>query len=314
MLSPTLLLPMRLVLTLLVTLALAACVDPAPSIPSDPDAADGFAEAGGLPSEARPDSAAVQARVNEATERLSQTPGGQRILAAIEAHGGLAAWYGNGPLAFRYAYRRAEGDPLDTYQAVDAWQSRARHWTAPDSAAQFGWTGEVAWQQPDSADIGTNARFWSLTPYYFVGMPFVLADPGVNHDLTEPVTLDGRRYDTVRVTFDPGTGDAPDDYYVLLLDPETDRVGGVRYVVSYPGFFPEGGSTPETTMLYDGAQSVPGPAGTVVLQEGFRSFVSEPGGLGAPRATGSVTGARFLPDALDALFAMPEGATVQDAM
>ena len=257
---------------------------------------------------------ALDARVGEATERLGATEGGRRVLAAIEAHGGLAAWWGNGPLAFRYQYRRAEGDPLDTFQAVDAWSSRARHWTAPDSAMQYGWTGEEAWTLPDSADLGTNARFWSLTPYYFVGMPFVLADPGVNHTPEAAVTLDGRTYDTVRITFDPGTGDAPDDYYVLLLDPETSRVGGVQYVVSYPGFFPEGGSTPETTMLYDGAQTVSGPQGEIVLQEDFRSFVSTPDGLGTARATGSVTDTRFLPDAPDSLFAMPAGAGVQREM
>ncbi len=180
----------------------------------------------------------------------------------------------------------------------------------PDSAAAFGWTGEEAWVMPDSAELPTNARFWSLTPYYFVSMPFVLADPGVNLALDGQMTFEGQDYDLVRATFDAGTGDAPDDYYLLLIAPETNRIGGVRYVVSYPGFFPEGGHTQEKLMIYDGAQTVD----SITLQQGFRSFAWTDDGVGEPSASGTLTAVRFVPDAPDSLFAMPEGAAVQSEM
>jgi hypothetical protein len=138
-------------------------------------------------------------------------------------------------------------------------------------------------------------------------MPFVLADPGVNFEMAAPDTVEGKSVDVVHVTFDAGTGDAPDDYYDLLIDPATDRVRGVRYVVSYAGFFPEGGHTPETTMLYDGAQS---PGSDIVMQQAFRSFSSE---TGQPRARGTLTGLRFDPSIADSAFAMPAGASVQRA-
>ncbi|MEM1043178.1 MAG: hypothetical protein AAGI91_11170 [Bacteroidota bacterium] len=264
---------------------------------------------------ARPSDAVIAERVAEATARLEATEGGRLVLAAIDAHGGLERWYANGPVHFRYRYERLTGDdPIDTEQTVDTWSARARHLmnpdsSVPDSSAAFGWTGEEAWVIGTDS-LPTNARFWSLTPYYFVAMPFVLADPGVNLEAAGQMTAEGETYDLVRATFEAGTGDAPDDYYFLLLDPETREVGGVRYVVSYPGFFPEGGSTPERLMLYDGAQTASG----IVLQEGFRSFAWTGDGTGEAAARGTVTDLEFLPDAPASLFAMPPDARVQEAM
>ncbi len=264
---------------------------------------------------ARPSDAVIAERVAEATERLEATEAGRLVLAATEAHGGLERWYANGPVHFRYVYERGGGEPpIDTEQTVDTWSARARHTLLSDSAApggeaEFGWTGEDAWVMGTDS-LPTNARFWSLTPYYFVAMPFVLADPGVNLETAEQMTAEGATYDLVRAGFEAGTGDAPDDYYYLLLEPETRRVGGVRYVVSYPGFFPDGGATPERLMLYDGAQTADG----ITLQQGFRSFAWTEAGQGESAATGTVTELGFVPDAPDSLFAMPAGATVQEAM
>lgn len=264
---------------------------------------------------ARPSDREVEARVAEATARLSASEAGRTVLAAIEAHGGLGTWYANGPLRFRYAYTRLDSlgqadstaPPLDTRQTVDPWSSRAAHALAADSSVQFGWTGTEAWAVPSAEALPTDARFWALTPYYFIGMPFVLADPGVQLETAAPLAVEGRTYDQVRVTFSPGTGDAPDDYYYLLVDPETRRVGGVRYVVSYGPFNPDGGHTPETIMLYDGAQTV----GGVVLQEGFRSYQWTGSGPGAPKARGTLTEATFLPETPDSAFAAPSGAEIQ---
>ena len=257
---------------------------------------------------ARPSDAAIAERVADATERLSATEPGRRVLAAIDAHGGLEAWYATGPIRYRYTYTRLDstgapsGDPIDTRQLVDPWAARAVHTLAADSSVSFGWTGAQAWTRPTGAEVGTDARFWSLTPYYFVSIPFVFADPGVVLAAAAADTLDGRPVDVVRVTFEPGTGDAPDDYYDLMLDPETRRVRGIHYVVSYGPFNPDGGHTPETLMVYDGAQAV----GGVEIQEGFRSFDSA---TGTPKARGEVTELAAVA-ATHADFAPPPGAEI----
>ena len=293
--------PIRPALAVLLALTLSAC-------------AAERGDDGGAADLARPAPPDVESRVAEATARLEALEAGRTVLAAIDAHGGLATWYGNGPLGFRYAYTRLDSTgqpssapPLDTRQTVDTWSSRAVHTLAADSTVRFGWTGIEAWAVPSAEAVPTDPRFWALTPYYFIGMPFVLADPGVRLETAAPLTVEGRTYDQTHVTFAPGTGDAPDDYYYLLTDSETGRVGGVRYVVSYGPFNPDGGHTPETIMLYDGAQTV----GGVVLQEGFRSFRWAGDGPGMPRAQGTLTEAAFLPDLPDTAFATPPGAEVQ---
>ncbi|MEM6336568.1 MAG: hypothetical protein AAF752_08370 [Bacteroidota bacterium] len=254
----------------------------------------------------------IDARVAAAHERLEATEGGRLLREAIDAHGGLATWYANGPIAFTYRYGRGNGSALETAQVIDTWSSRARHevLNRPDSLgeATFGWTGQEAWAMPNAGAVPTNARFWALTPYYFVSMPFVLADPGVNLEAAGQMSVEDRTYDLVYATFDSGTGDAPDDYYYVLIDPETKQVGGVRYIVSYPGFYEKGQHSTERLMLYDGAQTIDG----ITVQEGFRSFAWTGAGKGEAAATGTTTNVRFESALPSDYFDMPaEAETVE---
>ncbi len=251
--------------------------------------------------------AAVEVRLAEARARLGATEAGRLIQDAVAAHGGLQRWWTNGPVYFRFAYRPL-GDrrPIDTYQLIDTWSSRARHWLEADTSVGFGWDGATAWRTPPGADLPTNARFWSLTPYYFIGVPFVLADPGVLLAMDGTMDFEGTTYDLVRVTFAPGTGDAPDDYYLVLVHPETRRVGGVRYVVSYPGYYPDGGHSPEKLMAYDGVQTIDG----IVFPETFRTFTWADGRPGDLVTETSMTDVVFRPATPDSAFAVPAGAEV----
>ncbi len=195
-------------------------------------------------------------RIGDSKKRLQASPGGQIILAAIEKAGGLEPWFSN-PLHFRFNYMPLAGrPPIDTRQVIDTRSARARHLvfgSADDfgkGGVELGWTGNHAWSKGLAEDSKINPRFWSLTPYYFVGVPFVLADPGVILTLEGEETLNGKLCDVVRVTFEADTGDAPDDYYVVYVDKTSNAVAGLRYVVSYKGFFPDGGQTPEKIMVY----------------------------------------------------------------
>ena len=151
-------------------------------------------------------------------------------------------------------------------------------------------------------------RFWALTPYYSVAIPFVLADPGVVLEEAGQARFEERDYDLIRASFEGGTGDAPDDYYIVYIDRETKRVGGVRYVVSYPGFFPDGGHSPEKLMSYDGSRTVEG----IALPESYRTFAWDteaalPGEL-VTQTTLSEVG--FEPETPSTFFDVPEGAQV----
>jgi len=195
----------------------------------------------------------VEARVSESEARLSKSAAGSLVWKSIEAHGGLERWLAQGTIEFEFDYAPL-GDAAGrrySFQEIDLWSAQGRHQelgASPD--AEFGFNGKVTWISPALDAFPSPPGFWTLTPYYFLGVPFVMGDPGARFEQLEDAPLGDVLHRRVKVTYDPGTGDAPDDYYVLYIHPQSFRIGGLRYVVSYPGFFPEGGHTPEKLMLY----------------------------------------------------------------
>ncbi|TLP75467.1 hypothetical protein [Maribacter sp. ACAM166] len=202
----------------------------------------------------------VDGRVNKAKDRLGKSEAGRIVWNAMEAHGGLSQWYSNGPLSFRFDYQPLNGKTArDSYQTLDTWSNKAVHSSIADSTAQFGWTGEKAWVKvKDSTAFGYDTKFWALTPFYFLGQPFVLNGEGVNLEMLPEVTYKEQKQDVVKVTFEAGTGDAPDDYYVLYFGKESHKLGAIRYIVSYPEYFKDGGHAPEKFMEVLGENNVEG--------------------------------------------------------
>lgn len=193
--------------------------------------------------------------------RLSASKAGKLVAQAIEAHGGLEAWLRPGTIAFTFDYRPlgAPARRMHTHSRVDLWRSRAVHEERGEGAdARFGFNGSIAWIVPGPEAFPITPRFWATTPYYFVGIPFVLADPGVRFAQLKDGSLDGETYHIVKATFEAGTGDSPDDYYVLYIHPRTFRVGAIRYIVAYPGMFEPGQHSPEKLMRYDDQRQVDG--------------------------------------------------------
>ena len=249
----------------------------------------------------------VEERVAAAQERLQASPAGQRLWQAMETHGGLATWYANGPLAFQFNYQPLDdGTPRNTYEVANYWSAQTRHQMINDTTVQYGWDGQRAWAIPTDTLIPYNVRFWSLTPYYFVGIPFVLSDPGVNLELVGEDTFEDKTYDLVKATFGDGVGDAPDDYYVIYVGQDNHRVGAIRYIVSYPGYFPDGGHLPEKLMACDGAQTVDG----ITLPQGYRTFWWKEDQVGEHITDISVSRVAFRPNVRQDYFATPAGATV----
>ncbi|MBA2664819.1 MAG: hypothetical protein H0U74_21200 [Bradymonadaceae bacterium] len=251
----------------------------------------------------------VKPRVEEASARIQKTAGGRIIWEAIEAHGGLANFYAQGPLHFRFDYRPlGERAARDTRQIVDTWSSRARHSLSDDAQVEFAWDGQRAWELKGDKEVDLNARFWALTPYYFVGIPFVLADRGVVLKNEGEAEIEGRLYDTVRASFAPGTGDAPDDFYIVYVHKDTRLVEAIRYIVSYPGFFPDGGHSPESFMTYEKHEKL----GELSFARFHRTFRWDPVTLlpGDHLTTTTVSELEFRPDTAIDAFEAPVGARI----
>jgi len=212
----------------------------------------------------------VSSRVAKVEEKLNGSEAGKVIWNAMEAHGGLDTWFTNGPITFHFNYQPLNGKSArDSYQTVDTWSNRSVHISATDSSAKFGWTGKQAWMKAkDSTAFAYDTKFWALTPLWFVGHPFVLSGEGVNLELLDPTTFKEKDYNVVKVTFDAETGDAPDDYYILYVNKETNKIAVMRYIVSYPEYFKDGGHAPEKFTEFIGEQTVDG----ITMPGGFKTY------------------------------------------
>ncbi len=163
--------------------------------------------------------------------------------------------------------------------------------------------GERAWM----ATPMPRARFHLLTWPYFLAAPFKLDDGGANLRPTGsvPLTDDGPAYDTARLTFDVGVGDAPDDWYELYVD-DAGRLAAMGYIVTYGGTDPEAAEDESHAITYDRFVNVDG----VALSDRwtFWNWTREDGLTGAPIGAAVLSDLRFVTPAPDA-FTKPAGAT-----
>lgn len=94
------------------------------------------------------------------------------------------------------------------------------------------YNGEKVFLCPEDATAG-GARFDMFTWTYFFGLPYKLNDPGTQWDLKNDLPLDGVDHHTAKLTFKPGTGDAPKDWYVIYTDTEKNTLKAAAYIVTF---------------------------------------------------------------------------------
>jgi hypothetical protein len=162
--------------------------------------------------------------------------------------------------------------------------------------------GKSAWISPAGADF-PMARFHLLTWPYFLAAPFKFADAGAHVEPTGQKQLLGKTYDTARLTFSAGTGDAPDDWYILYVEPDTGRLKAMAYIVTYGK---SKSDTPEPhAILYDDFQTIEGV--TVPLRWMFHNWSEEKGIHGEARGQATLSNVLFVQPAQDA-FSKPADA------
>ncbi|NND32625.1 MAG: hypothetical protein HKN76_08545 [Saprospiraceae bacterium] len=152
---------------------------------------------------------------------------GRGLLAnCLEAHGGLDQWQKFEGLEYTLINN---GKPV--YQLTHLRDRRAY---IRSEDFEVGFDGKVAWAYPDANNIsGNSPAFYYNLDFYFVGMPFVLADPGVRVAHQGSAEVDGKRFEVLQVTFGSDIGFTPDDIYLLYLDPESFRLEILVYSVSF---------------------------------------------------------------------------------
>lgn len=144
---------------------------------------------------------------------------------AVEAHGGLDVFRSFGGLS--YDMDRGNGaEP----QVIDLWQRRIR-WEGDGFTLMF--DGDSVHVAPDTSAFPGNPMFSSSLYFYFFGIPFLLADPGTVREPLGRMTVDGEPFDAVKVGYEAGVGESPQDNYIALMDTTSHQLRLVLYTVTF---------------------------------------------------------------------------------
>lgn len=165
--------------------------------------------------------------------------------------------------------------------------------------------GNAAWVSPSTADA-TMARFHALTWPYFALVPFKLRDGGTTLADAGTLPLDAARsLPAMKLTFAPGTGDAPDDWYLVYHEPDTYRVVGLAYIVTYGKTAEQAAAAATHAVVYSDFQTFDGV--TFPTTWTFHKWIEGKGAVGDPLGVAKFTNVRFGP-ADEKLFAKPADA------
>lgn len=159
--------------------------------------------------------------------------------------------------------------------------------------------GERAWVSPAGAEL-PQARFHLLTWPYFLAAPFKLRDLGTHLEDLGTRTHDGVEHPAARLTFDPGVGDSPDDWYVVYRHPATGRLAALAYVVTYGGRSAEEAAADPHALTYHDFRPVDGT--TLATTWRLWSWSEEQGVHGDPLGEVTLTDLAFVtppPDAFE---------------
>jgi hypothetical protein len=171
------------------------------------------------------------------------------IKAIAKANGGIANLKALKDVQFDYNYETPDGRKdvsLERY-IFDNEISWARYTThevnvfpdSEDPVVQFYDGTKCSLYKAGEAVMDTDAiglaKFLRQANYMWFNMMFKLGDPGTIYEYLGQETVDGKTFDTLKVTYDPKiTGKVQNDIFILFIDPATHIVA--RFNFSLPIF------------------------------------------------------------------------------
>ncbi len=167
-----------------------------------------------------------------------------------EAHGGIDEWRRQRALTYTL-----EGFPLSPQVAkpntatVDL---HNRHNRIEGAGFVVGFDGKQAWSTPGPDAVGLPPRFFTLGSFYFIGMPFVFADPGVVVEDKGKERFRGKTYRVAQVRYEAGIGYSSEDAFMVFIDPKHDRLALIHHSVT------ESPDVDRVTWVFDDWQQVAG--------------------------------------------------------
>ncbi|MBL4702593.1 MAG: hypothetical protein JKX85_15200 [Phycisphaeraceae bacterium] len=163
--------------------------------------------------------------------------------------------------------------------------------------------GKEVWMSPANASV-KKPRFAALTWAYFIASPFKLNDPGSHLQNMGLLPMGQSQIPAAKLTFSPGVGDTPDDWYIAYVDPKTKWLKAMAYIVTYGTQAHKAEKHPHA-ITYDNYVNVAG----VILPRTWKfwNWSLQQGITGQPIGSGTLTNLQMVYPAKNS-FAMTEGA------
>ncbi|WP_299336840.1 DUF6503 family protein [uncultured Psychroserpens sp.] len=150
----------------------------------------------------------------------------ETITKVFDAHGGIDTWKKMQTLKF--TIKKESGDEVTTTDLYN----RSSHIDMPNHI--IGYNGDKVWLfNKGEAEYKNNPRFYYNLMFYFYAMPFILADDGIIYEDVEPLVFEGNSYPGIKISYESGVGESPEDEYILYYDSETNEMAWLGYTVTY---------------------------------------------------------------------------------
>jgi len=173
------------------------------------------------------------------------------LAKTFDAHGGLEQW--RKQKTFTYTLKDFPLSPQVAKPNTSTVDLVNRFNRIVGEGFTVGFDGKEAWSVPGPDAVGLPPRFFSLGSFYFIGMPFVFADPGIILKSKGTASFRGKQYEVVTVSYDKGIGHTHKDDYVLYVDPKTHMLKLIHHSVTEPTYKVE-----RVTWVFDAWQEVSG--------------------------------------------------------
>lgn len=111
---------------------------------------------------------------------------------------------------------------------TDANQAKLTSWDGPVMI----WDGKQMWVSPADAKV-EQATFQLRSWPYFIAAPFKLADKGTHLQPLGEKPIRDRKFDTAKLTFDPGAAEGPGDWYIVYRQLHTNLLRSLAYATTY---------------------------------------------------------------------------------
>lgn len=213
------------------------------------------------------------------------------ITKVFDAHGGYESWTNLKTLSYESGGSKTLVDLQNRYTRIES------------ESQTVGFDGENVWVYPPSENADRQRMRYNLM-FYFYAFPFVVGDPGVNYEVLEEVELEGKIYNSVKVSYNSGVGDSPNDSYIICSDPQTNQMQWLMYTATF------GGESKDRYSLikYEGWQNFAG----VLLPTSLQWYGYAEGVVGEPRGEATTFENIQVSEEYPAMsnFEMPEGASV----